>query len=282
MKKLLTLMFACLMAITLCACSKTDDPKEETIGLANPMVEYASLEEINEKVGVHLIHPGVMGVSDEKFFVINDKIAEYDFNVAGGKYCFRAAADTSEDISGVHFSEGTMFEDSDTKVTFYSDDTYNGFRCLLDNGHQYTLVTTDGSVDNQTFTEVANEMYDLICGEESDPEALKLLGDYQDSTSQRASANVQVMGLNTLLIDINWASSAEENDEWVIAGKYENGKLTYGNDEIAHLKYVGEDVSQVNDSVEGYFEVVDGKLLWTGASADNLKACVFEKIEIAN
>ena len=150
MKKLLTIMFALLMAITLCACSNTNKQGDEPIGMPNPMVEYNSLEEINEKVGVHLVHPGVMGVSDEKFFVISDKIAEYDFSVAGGKYCFRAASDVSEDISGVHFSEGTMFADADTKTTFYSDDTYNGFRCLLDNGHQYTLITTDGSVENES------------------------------------------------------------------------------------------------------------------------------------
>lgn len=277
MKKLLTILVTLLMLFALCACNNKEEA--ENIGMANPMVEYSSLEEINEQVGVHLIKPGVMGVTNEKYFVIDGKIAEYDFEVNGGKYCLRASSVLEDDISGVYLGEKTMFEDVDTKTTFYSDDTYNGFRCLLDNGHQYTLVTSDGSVETDIFNEVANEMYDLICGEESDPEIKALIGNYQDSTSQRATATVEAMGYNCLLMDIIWSSSANESDEWMMMLTYDDGKLTYSDDEISHSHYQNEEVVILHDAIGGYLEVQDGKLLWTGANQDNLKDCVFEKID---
>lgn len=284
MKKLLTVLFVLLMCLSLGACSKQEPAEEPSIGMPNPMVEYNSLEEINEKVGVKLVKPGVMGVADEKFFVISDTIAQYDFNVNGISYTARASKDTAEDISGIYVDGKTIFEGSDMISDYYVDDSLKACRLVTDDGQYIYVANDEGKLDEETFGDICLEMINTSLLSLSDPVVNELVGTYQDSTSQRANALVDIIGKDLLLIDIEWADSADAYDEWVIQAKYNNGKLEYEMNGIAHLHITvdenGEvtDAVQVNDAIGGYFEVIDGTICWTGSGVANTAECVFEKV----
>lgn len=286
MKKILIALIAVGMCLTLAACaSTTKEVKENTnANLPNPMVEFKSLEEINDKIGCGLVKPPVMGVSEEKFFVISDTLADYHFTLNGYDYNFRASKDLSNDISGVHVTGGTMFKGEADGTEYYSESPYKGFRFVVDNT-QYTLVVQDGGeLDNETFVNITNEIYDLVCQELSCAEVNALIGEYQDSTSQRAMAKVSVIDKDRLFINITWSNSAKSYEEWIIDAKYEDGKLNYGMGEIDHLAIDTledgtSDVKQANDAIPGYFEVIDGKICWTGSGIESTAECVFEKLQ---
>ena len=280
MKKILTLLLVLATLFTVAGCSKKEN-QEEIIGgnTVNPMVSYDSLEEINEIVGTKLMHAPVMGVSDEKFFVINAEIAEYNFTVNGNNYCFRGAKDLASDISGVYIDGKPAFEGSTINYDYASDATNKVCRFLVGDT-QYTFAINDnGAMDDDTFVSIANEFYDLLIEDASDKEAVNLIGDYQDSYSQRAKATLDLMGVNNLLIDITWSSSASAYDEWMIYGQYQDGKLVYDNDDIVHFTVDGDEMLMVNDSIGGYFEIVDGNVCWSGSGIEATSSCVFEKIE---
>lgn len=278
MKKLLTILLVIAALFTVTGCNKD---KEEVIGenTVNPMVSYDSLEEINEIVGTKLMHAPVMGVKDEKFFVINGEIAEYDFTVNGNSYCFRGAKDLTNDISGVYIDGKPAFEGSTNDYDYVSDGANKACRFLVGD-IQYTFTINDnGTMDDDTFVSIANEFYDLLISEASDEKAVKLIGDYQDSYSQRASATLDLLGVNYLLIDITWSNSVNTYDEWMIFAQYQDEKLVYDNDDIVHFTVDGDDMQMVDDCVEGYFEIVDGNVCWSGSGNDATSSCVFEKIE---
>mgnify|MGYP003346854981 CR=1 FL=1 len=78
MKKLVIL----ILAVSFAAC----DQKEPVVGpgAENPMTECASLDEINTAAGTNIVKPGVMGVTEEKFFTVKTgdrTIAEYRFDL---------------------------------------------------------------------------------------------------------------------------------------------------------------------------------------------------------
>lgn len=183
-EKLLALILAAVMLLALVSCGKTAEVKEdekeaettaaeaETTAaeeedvsqIANPCVDYESLEEINEKIGCSLASPAVMGVTDEGYTVIGDTIAEYRFDVNGAKFCFRAA-EQAEDISGVYDGDGTVFENAGEEMTFAEAE---GFRLArwFDGGMQYVLMLTDEgeTMEEETFEGVAEELQTIVGG----------------------------------------------------------------------------------------------------------------------
>ena len=109
--------------------------------------------------------------------------------------------------------------------------------------------------------------------------ASSLSGNYQDSTSQRATAKVFDNG-ETLDIIVRWSSSATETTMWDMVCNNEGDKLTYTNCKKSNVTYDenGESTEEVEyENGEGFFTLEDGKLLWNGASEENCAACVFEK-----
>lgn len=114
--------------------------------------------------------------------------------------------------------------------------------------------------------------------ENSTKEVVSLAGSYQDSTSQRASAQVEQVNENEIKIDITWSSSATEYDEWIINAKISDGKASY--DSITHnrVSFVDdqETTEELNDYGPGYFEIDGEKLLWTGSGNSQTSTCVFE------
>ena len=93
MKKLLIVILALVMSLQFIACfaEGNEDKANEPVGMPNPVVEYDSLEEINKLIGVNLMHPAVMGVTNERFSVINNSVAQYVCEINGLEWTFRAA-----------------------------------------------------------------------------------------------------------------------------------------------------------------------------------------------
>lgn len=113
--------------------------------------------------------------------------------------------------------------------------------------------------------------------------ALKNLeGDYQDSFSQRAHATFTYdEDTDKLLAAISWGNSASEAGEWAMSLTLDGDKLVYTDGVQANCKYDENGnvtVDTIAENLEGYFEVTDGKILWTGSGDDYTSQVTFEKM----
>lgn len=276
MKKLLIVLLALVMSLLALTCLA-----EESAGMPNPVVEYGSLEEINAIVGVELMHPGVMGVTNERFSVIGGTVAQYECEINGREWTFRAAYVTDADISGMYYeyNEFTPGED----FTLYTNEFY--LERFFDGDRQYTIVaeepvSADGDVylDEETFMDICMEFESVQKQHLDDP----LVGDYQDTASQRALACVERHG-DVYNVSVNWADSVEELWCWTMYDAVmEEDRLVYRGEEIGRYTYDADgnetsaDVTASNNL--GWFEIRDGLLYWTGASQEECRSCVFEKL----
>ena len=177
MKKFLAILLCLLIVLTLMACGKKNeepapDQQGEAVedggisGMANPWVEYASLEEINSEVGCKLCGPAAMGVSDEHFAVGDMgeyKMAQYDFSIGGYAYTFRCAPVT-EDISGLAYDEvqKAFAEAGSGEVeTVTVPDTLKVARWMTIDGQYVLSVMDNGEMDEETFAGIAQELFTL-------------------------------------------------------------------------------------------------------------------------
>lgn len=318
MKKALSLVLALMMILSLAACGQraaekaeepaaepapveepaeepADEPRDEPeepvaepmAGMPNPMTEYGSLEEINELAGSHLVHPPVMGVSDEAFFTISGGegvplLAQYTFTVAGVEYCFRSANRT-EDISGIYVGDGTAFEHSTAPdgVELVEGGDYHVARWFGPDGWQYVL-SAGSEADSSIFAGVADELCNVVAmmsesAAVSDP--LNLAGEYQDEWSMRAIATVEQNG-SEFTISVHWGDSAASAAEWTMTARMEDGLLKYSDCREMYVTYAADGSfteEPVDFPAEGYFELKAGKLLWTGAGDEQCAQCVFAR-----
>lgn len=159
MKKMIALLLAALLLFSLAACGAEQKPEDNgaEVGMANPLVEVESLEKLNE-LGGKLCHPGVMGVTDEKYFIIGDTVADYRFSVNGVSYNWRFSAQKDNDICGIYGENGTLFFDKAevTELQFAEGDD-RAARWVNDEG-QYTLTVRDGEIEAATFEGIATEL----------------------------------------------------------------------------------------------------------------------------
>lgn len=293
MKKLLALALAAMMIVSLCACGEkaTQEPETkepETGAVVNPMVEHASLDEINELVGSKLVHPAVMGVSDEKFFTIDCgdfRIAEYHFTVGGTEYTFRCAPVT-QDISGYYVGDSTAFDDgAHDGIEYAETDSAKLARWFTMDG-QYVFAAKD-MTDADTFALIAEELCAMTQPGMSDAEYearyAELAGQYYDAYSQRATMSVEADGANGVKLLVSWSSSASETTEWTMTARItEDGLLTY-KDCVCSNIVTAEDGTQtvaiVSTDGEGWFTFDGDKLCWTGTTDESCVDCVFEKAQ---
>ena len=308
MKKLLAVALTAALVLCLCACgaeeTKTEAPTGETTvstggsedkgGMAtvkNPMVAYGSLREINEKVGCALCRPGVMGVSDEQFFVIEGSeydIAEYRYTVAGVAYTMRSAA-TTQDISGCYEGGKTAFEGVEaSSVIQYAEAAGMKLARWFNVDGQYVLSAPASDVGDD-FVSTAQELWALTLPlgvmTEAELEAFyaELSGQYFDEYSMRATLLAEADGSAGVKLTVSWANSVSEYVCWTMtAHRSEDGLLSYS-DCLTELVNTTEDGKETRTTLseggEGYFAVEDGKLAWTGAEDENCQNCVFAKFE---
>lgn len=273
MKKLLVLLLTVLMAMSLVACTQNEEPEQGTpeANLPNPLKEVSSLDEVNELAGINIVAPGVAGKSDEKYFVIesNDAtLGQYVFTVGGYKYTLRGANYTADDISGIYDDNNEYNANED--IIIYTN-KYKLDRFFVGET-QYTLYVEDNNeLDEETFCNIALEIEQLVKGNNG----VSYQGSYQDSVSQRAMADV-VETSEGYNIVVSWSSSATEYTTWTMDAQLNGDKLEYKGELIE--KHNGDDVETTASNNVGYFEIVDGKLCWTGAALEECQTCVFEKI----
>jgi len=144
-------------------CSNDEEnPSIGTVGMVNPNVSYDSLEEINELIGVNLIKPPVMGISDETFIVINNEIGEYTFKINGQEYTLRASKKT-DDISGIYGKDGLIFNNEvcENYETHFEDNIKAG-RFFYD-GTQYVLSVLDNNeISEENFKDILFEIGNIV------------------------------------------------------------------------------------------------------------------------
>ena len=291
MKKLLTIILTLAMIISFAACGKEAESENNNIaGLKNPMTTYTSLDEINTKYNVHLVKPGIAGISDETFYGIDSEqygIAQYNFVAGGYNYCFRATAATFDDISGIYGDNETIF------YTEAQGEPEEDMMVILDNlkaarwfigEKQYVLSVTDnGGMEEETFKNIVAEMKAL--SDDKEPSGIEnFVGSYYDSFSQRASLDITANEDGTLHLLVNWGSSATETDQWEMNAAYTPDGALYYTDGV-HSRIVlsddpnaEEEVTTIEENQIGSFTVFDdGQIAWMGASDENCKECVFEK-----
>lgn len=178
MKKAVLTVLALALCVSLCACAAGSKPDattgaEETTadeiadggfaGLANPMVEYSSLSEINEIAGVKLTGPEVMGKTDEKFYVIDGEIAQYDFMLNGLQYSIRGSQINDCDISGVYIDAKLAFEgEENAEFSMAGDETCKVCRFLAGGAQYVVSVTDNGTMDEAVFDSDCREIKTVI------------------------------------------------------------------------------------------------------------------------
>ena len=247
---------------------------------ANPKTEYETLEEINEMAGTCLVRLPANGISDEKYYMAADDIAEYDFTFNGLTCCFRASKTLNKDISGVRIDGGPAFKDmsEDMSVNFEDKDLKIGRFVVKD--VQYSLSAKDnGNLSYSDFAGILADARDAISQIVFSEEIKGLIGMYYDSYSMRAHAEISLVDNNDLVVDVQWSNSAYEYEEWIMFVRYDGQRLIY--DDSIHISvvqtYNGEEAIPYDDGGSGYFEITDGKLLWTGSGDPNTENCVFER-----
>lgn len=109
----------------------------------------------------------------------------------------------------------------------------------------------------------------------------ELAGEYQDETSQRATA-VLIADPETgcAHITVVWGSAANEELRWEMTAEKSDNRLVYSDCRCTQTDYDegGKDGVEkvIYEDGEGSFVIDDsGRLLWTGAADEDCKDCVF-------
>ncbi|MCQ2486416.1 MAG: hypothetical protein MJ129_00600 [Clostridia bacterium] len=140
----ITLVAVILFAFVGCG----EKPKAEVVQMTNPVKSYETLTEINDIVGCHISNPGVMGVTEEKYSVIeaDPLIAQYDFSLNGKELSVRASK-TKDDISGIYVKDTTLGKILIDEVGEGKSGTieteYGYYGVFFDGDMQYALSCTD-------------------------------------------------------------------------------------------------------------------------------------------
>ncbi len=286
MKKTLSLLLVVIMIFTLAfAMTACGEKEEQEAGMPNPMVEYSSLDEINDACGCSLVKPDRDVLTDEKYFVIDCegyKIAEYQFTIDRTPFSFRYA-DTSEDISGIYDGENTIFAKSEGDDTVMTD-TYKASRWFSEG--QYCLATTEpGDISNDSFKELADKMKEKSGAVDWSETYAMLEGDWQDTFSERCTMTLKNEG-EYMDITVHWGDSYASYAQWdMTAVAYDDGTLNYSDCKESYITMNedGDIVSNETKKIDpnGYFvyNAEDKILSWEGASEDSCKDCRFKKIE---
>lgn len=273
MKKILSLLLVLLTCLSLFGCAKDEIP--------NPVKQYSSLQEINNKAGVYIVSPGVMGKTDEVFYIIDNNTASYAYKLNGYYYYIRGTKDLADDMSGIFKNGRLLFEDNQDQIAYGEAEGYKVYRFFIGSRQYIFGVEDKDTLDKELFDQQFKEVYNDILYACTPDDVKKLAGDYQDSTSQRATMHIDLIDVDELLIDITWSNSATEYEEWIANAKTNGSKASY--DSIVHYLVTVDENEKINsetlgDYEAGYFEIKNEKFLWTGSGNKLTSSCVFEKV----
>ncbi|MCF0105804.1 MAG: hypothetical protein HUJ53_03490, partial [Holdemanella sp.] len=157
---------AAMLGIVACATLNKQDEKQEVkqenVDMKNPITKCNSLEELNEKMAIKLCAPGVMGVNDIAYQIIDNgdyQIGEYIFEVAGKEYDFRNAS-TREDISGIYINGENAFNkefENGEEIQYASSEEVKAARWFTLDGQYCLSVKDDNKMSMDDFKSTVNE-----------------------------------------------------------------------------------------------------------------------------
>ena len=129
----------------------------------NPILPKNSLDEINEIAHGNIRKPGVMGITQEGFYIIESKegnIAEYDFVLKDIGYTIRFS-DTivKKDISGIYIDGKPAFDEDIVNNTKAEGEGYFIARWFTTDG-QYCFIAPD-TIHPDLFTALLDEVSQL-------------------------------------------------------------------------------------------------------------------------
>lgn len=278
MKKIFSVLLIALLSLGVASCTtqnKQEEQSEEIIGMPNPIINYDTIDEINEKAGVHIVIPSSLSVTDLRYTTIQDETAQVNFVLDGHKWTVRGSKKVDQDISGIH-NENNIFNPGED-ICIYLTDFY--IDRIFTEGIQYTIVMDDANgYDVEKYSNYIFEMENCL-KQANDPNGIA--GNYADSTSQRATMTIYKFD-ELYDITVRWPNSASEYKDWYISGTLKDNKISYGGEYISTYTVAEDGNETCTDSTAtnnlGYFEIKDGKLYWTGAAESQCKECVFEKL----
>lgn len=262
-----------LVCLFLTSCAKQQE---------NPLVEYSSLKEINKLAGVNICKPAINGITNEKFYMNENETASYQFEVNNYIYYIRGCRDLYNDMSGIFINSKPAFEGVTDKVAFVEEEGYKVYRFILGNKQYCFGVNDKENLSKDLFSEQFENYKNQMIEENTLSEIKDLVGLYQDSISQRASAEIKLVDdINIVAINIMWSNSASSTEEIKCECKFSLGELMY--DEISHtVTEVDENnietTIELDDIGPGHFLIKGKALYWEGTNNEALAKCVFEKI----
>ncbi len=292
MKKILAVLLAVLMLAALfSACgekkAKTETPaetkgEEQKTEIPNPVTEYASLEEINQLLGGKLRHPAVMGVTDEKFSVVEAgdyQIAQYEYSVNGIPYTFRFSPNFEADISGIYEKGEQLFADraSDEIKEFEGG---KAARFVTADG-QYVLTAKDnGALDLETFKSIAAEQQALAAeGGNAEGAAAQFVGDWHEKIAGRGMMTVTAEN-EKLHFSARWPGSYKDAYVWEFDGEVgEDGKIAYEGGLKQLMEYDEKGAATEKERIENNSGVIwldeEGNIVWQDNDSEDREPAVF-------
>ena len=293
MKKILaTVLAACMLAAVLCACGAKQEntagetgekETEQEVSLPNPVKEYSSLEEINEITQGHLVHPAVMGVTDERFSVINAgeyQIAQYNYTLNGIPYTFRFSPNVFSDISGIYENGAELFgAEIANEIKEYAGGKASRF---FNVDGQYVLMAEDnGALSLETFEAISEEQRSIVSMFGEDGAAAPYAGDWHEKHAGRGMMSVTVEG-DTAFFSVKWAGSAAETYFWDFSGEVgEGGAIEYSDGTRVLMRYDDKGNASEIERIETNSGTVslndDGELVWQDNDSGNPDPAVFVK-----
>ncbi|MCF0105158.1 MAG: hypothetical protein HUJ53_00185 [Holdemanella sp.] len=163
-KRILAAVLAATTMLGMVGCSQTKKEEEQSTGMANPITQCESLDALNKSMNTKLCAPGVMGVEDVAYQLIDNggyQIGEYIFKVAGQEYDFRVAS-TKDDISGVYINGEAAFNKDiaeDEDIQYVESDEIKAARWFMIEGQYEISVKDDGKLSMESFKSMVNELY---------------------------------------------------------------------------------------------------------------------------
>lgn len=276
MKKILIVLLSLLICLPLTGC-KEEKHEEQQI------VQHESLEEINKIANVHLVASKNPNVTDERYYMRDNEVAEYLYYIDGYLYYLRGTKHLDIDASGVFKDGKTLFNKKlNEKIAYDESNGFKVYRFLIGEKQYIFGVNDNGKIEKETLESLFYEIYRQIIFDSTIDDLKMFVGDYQDKTSERATMNYTLADANSPVLYIMWSNSSNELEEWVIQCTYDGYKLLYEAENVQHMLTTYNDTGEakiqyLKDTEAGYFEFIDGNICWTGSQNELTSSCVFEK-----
>jgi len=256
--------------------------EEQKTEIPNPTTEYASLEEINEITHGRLAHPAVMGVTDEKFSVIDCgdyKIAQYDYSVNGIPYTFRFSDYVEDDISGI-YEGGALLFGKEIAEEVKEFEGGKAARFFTTDG-QYVLTAKDnGALELETFKGIADEQHRIV-GDYGEAEgmAAQFVGDWHEQIAGRGMMTVTAEN-EKLHFSARWAGSYKDAYVWEFDGEVgADGKIEYKDGLRQLMEYDETGAATEKERKEDNSGVIwldgEGNIVWQDNDSEGSEPAVF-------